>query len=139
MVHRISHATGMAVALTDQPAGASGQAGPRRPLPRANVLPSLGDGALQPRAQGAEASAASRARASVVSVVSVVSAVPAHDGCPVRTDALRRLSRIRDRFVALLQGNWRPGKMDKAFDAAMMPTLVAQLDLDKRFWGPARP
>jgi hypothetical protein len=121
MVHRISHATGLVVALTDEPAGASGQAGPR-PLHRANVLPSFGDGALQPRAQGAETSAASRARATLPSAVP---AAPAHDGSPVRTDALARLSQIRDRFVALLQGNWSPGKMDKAFDAAMMPTLVA--------------
>ena len=121
MVHRISHATGLVVALTDEPAGTSGQAGPR-PLLRANVLPSLGDGVLQPRAQGAETSAVSRARGTLPSAVS---AAPAHDGSPVRTDALARLSQIRDRFVALLQGNWSPGKMDKAFDAAMMPTLVA--------------
>lgn len=121
MVHRISHATGLAVALTDEPAGASGQAGPR-PLLRANVLPSFGDGVLQPRAQGAETSTASRARATLPSAVS---AAPTHDGSPARTDALSRLSQIRDRFVALLQGNWSPGKMDKAFDAAMMPTLVA--------------
>ena len=123
MVQRISHATGLAVALTDEPAAASGQPGPR-PLHRANVLPSFGDGALQPRAQGAETSAASRARATLPSAVAVAAA-PAHDGSPVRTDALARLSQIRDRFAALLQGNWSPGKMDKVFDAAMMPTLVA--------------
>ena len=121
MVHRISHATGLAVALTDQPAGASGPAGPR-PLHRANVLPSFADGALQSRAQGAETSAASRTRATLPSAVP---AAPPHHGSPVRTDALARLGQIRDRFVALLQGNWSPGKMDKAFDAAMMPTLVA--------------
>ncbi len=121
MVHRISHATGLAVALTDQPAGASGPAGPR-PLLRANVLPAFADGALQPRAPGAETSAASRTRAALPSAVP---AAPAHDGSPVRTDALARLGQIRDRFVALLQANWSPGKMDKVFDAAMMPTLVA--------------
>lgn len=121
MVHRISPATGLVVALTGKPAGASGQAGPR-PLHRANVLPSFGDGVLQPRAPGAETSAASRARAALPSAVS---AAPAHDGSPVRTEALSRLSQIRDRFAALLQGNWSPGKMDKVFDAAMMPTLVA--------------
>lgn len=121
MVHRISPATGLVVALKDERAGASGEAGPR-PLHRANRLPSFGGGVLQPRAQGAETSAASRARAALPSAVP---APPAHDGSPVRTDALARLSQIRDRFVALLQGNWSPGKMDKAFDAAMMPTLVA--------------
>ena len=56
---------------------------------------------------------------------SAVSAAPAHDGSPARTQALARLGQIRDRFVSLLQGNWSPGQMDKAFDAAMMPTLVA--------------
>jgi hypothetical protein len=39
--------------------------------------------------------------------------------------ALARLTQIRDRFAALLKNNWSPDKMDKAFEAAMMPTLVA--------------
>jgi hypothetical protein len=121
MVHRIPHATGLVVALTGEPAGTSGQAGPR-PLHRANVLPSFGDGVLQPRASGGEASAAPRARAALPSAAS---AAPALDASPARTDALARLGQVRDRFVALLQGNWSPGKMDKVFDAAMMPTLVA--------------
>ena len=133
MADRITRATGLAVALPDEPAGASRQAGPR-PLLRAHVLPSFGDGALQPRAAGGETSPLARVRAALPSAgpagsagpaESAEAAAPAHDGSPVRTEALSRLSQIRDRFAALLQGNWSPGKMDKAFDAAMMPTLVA--------------
>jgi hypothetical protein len=44
---------------------------------------------------------------------------------PSTHEALERLGQIKQRFEKLIQGNWAPGEAEKAFDIAIMPTLVA--------------
>lgn len=110
---------------TSNPAGSSA----RGPVSQVDEPPQPGDGALRPRPQRlAEEAMPMRPRAvagaQAVSLAAIQAEGPSITS-PSRRQAIDLMTQVKARFEALLRLNWAPDQVDKAFDIAVMPVVVA--------------
>ncbi len=86
---------------------------PSPDLPLAALHLSRGAAPIRPRSAGLAASPSGH-RAGTPPALS-----------PVQSEAIARLQDLHQRFTELVNGNWGTEELDKVFDQAMLPTLVA--------------